>query len=397
MKVAVMGAGLAGSCIALSLAKKGIAVDLIDLEASAVQGASLQNEGKLHLGYVYAADATKKTAQLLAKASASFIQDLSRLVDCALSDCTYSRPFNYVVPVDSQLDLREVKAHFNVVDDLLSNTHYKKSYEIPVDCNMYNKNYVQGVIATQEISLNTRKVSDIVNSAISQSGYITKCYNSEIESVKIYDGKYSVKVRKSEKVDVKSYDAVFNCLWGNRLKFDDMVNIKPHRKWIMRYKVAIWINNVEQNLVEDIPSTTFITGPYGDIVNHGDGSFYLSWYPTCKLSESTDLGDGPLLEKAKKGLNDNLFDNVISGLERLIPCVEKLRQYKHSATVMGGTIFAWGSTDITDHTSELHQRSDIGMIENKNWFSIDTGKYCCAPMFALEASDYFVRNNRDIL
>jgi glycine/D-amino acid oxidase-like deaminating enzyme len=54
--VGVLGAGIMGCCLALELAQRGRRVDLLDLAPAPMTGASLHNEGKLHLGFVYAKD-----------------------------------------------------------------------------------------------------------------------------------------------------------------------------------------------------------------------------------------------------------------------------------------------------------------------------------------------------
>ena len=56
-----------------------------------------------------------------------------------------------------------------------------------------------------------------------------------------------------------------------------------------------------------------------------------------------------------------------------------------------GVIVAWGQTDIDDSGSGLHQRSAIGVHEHDGYFSIDTGKLTCAPLFA---SDLLERVSR---
>ena len=53
----------------------------------------------------------------------------------------------------------------------------------------------------------------------------------------------------------------------------------------------------------------------------------------------------------------------------------------------GGVIFAWGITDIDDPDSLLHQRSAIGPTRHGSYFSIDTGKYCMGPLFAMQSAD----------
>src|SRR3954469_8577093 len=61
-RIAVLGAGIMGASLALFLARRGFDVCLFVRESAPLAGASRWNEGKIHLGYVYAADASLKTA-----------------------------------------------------------------------------------------------------------------------------------------------------------------------------------------------------------------------------------------------------------------------------------------------------------------------------------------------
>ena len=63
MRAAVLGAGLAGSCVALELTDAGFEVALFDRAEQPLTRASAANEGKIHLGLVYANDPSGRTAQ----------------------------------------------------------------------------------------------------------------------------------------------------------------------------------------------------------------------------------------------------------------------------------------------------------------------------------------------
>jgi hypothetical protein len=52
------------------------------------------------------------------------------------------------------------------------------------------------------------------------------------------------------------------------------------------------------------------------------------------------------------------------------------------ACVKGGTIVAWGKTDIDDPTSELHRRYELGVTSVGSFHSIDPGKLTMASYFA---------------
>jgi len=79
---------------------------------------------------------------------------------------------------------------------------------------------------------------------------------------------------------------------------------------------------------------------------------------------------------------------MVEGLTGLMPaCEAELNAISQDWVVDGGPIFAWGESDIDDIGSQLHQRYEIGIHQHGRYLSIDTGKYTCAPLFALEAAD----------
>jgi len=65
MRVGVLGGGLQGCCTGLALAERGLDVTLFDRNDHVLSRAAVANEGKLHLGYVYAGDPTFATAKTM--------------------------------------------------------------------------------------------------------------------------------------------------------------------------------------------------------------------------------------------------------------------------------------------------------------------------------------------
>src|SRR4029434_218326 len=82
------------------------------------------------------------------------------------------------------------------------------------------------------------------------------------------------------------YDHAVNTLWEDRLRVDAMLGHRPTRPWLHRYKLALHVRRVA---ADPPPSTTIVLGPFGDVVNFGDGRFYFSWYPVCRLGTSDAL------------------------------------------------------------------------------------------------------------
>src|SRR5687767_3512683 len=80
MRVAVLGAGIMGCSAALCLAQRGARVTLLDAAAQPCTGASRWNEGKIHLGYLYAADPSMATARRVLDGGLAFKPLIERLI-----------------------------------------------------------------------------------------------------------------------------------------------------------------------------------------------------------------------------------------------------------------------------------------------------------------------------
>jgi 2-polyprenyl-6-methoxyphenol hydroxylase-like FAD-dependent oxidoreductase len=76
--IAVLGAGLQGCCVSLALAARGYRVLLLERRAAPLQATALRNEGKIHLGFVYALDASGVTCKRMLEGALSFAPLIDR-------------------------------------------------------------------------------------------------------------------------------------------------------------------------------------------------------------------------------------------------------------------------------------------------------------------------------
>jgi hypothetical protein len=134
-----------------------------------------------------------------------------------------------------------------------------------------------------------------------------------------------------------------------------------------------------------IPSLTFVLGPYGDIATYPAASTYLSWYPACLQGWSDDLVPPNRWNDACEGRPSaanaaEIARETLLALDRIVPGIARTTV----GTVDAGVIFSWGKAhvDVNDPNSELHERHAIGVHAHDGYFSIDTGKFTCAPFFA---------------
>ena len=390
--VAILGAGIQGACAALALADRGCRVALFDQAPQAVAGASLWNEGKIHLGLIYAKDSRNRTTEILLRGALSFDSALQRLTGRKRPAELLSSPFRYLVHRTSQLSVDAISAHFEAVAaqyralraatglsyfdhgfdfvwERMSDRDWRAEYD--------DRDSV-AAFRTVELSIDPLAVAGMLRQAIAEHDRITFYPNSRVERVLI-DASGAPSVALADEGTIGAYDHVVNALWQNRLHVDAGVDIRPDRPWLHRYKLAIHLTGAGGPA---LPSTTIMLGEYGDIVDFGGGRRYLSWYPACKLGAWSDLRPpeiGPTIDDA---LRQRVFDATTKALAGLVPSVADLDVSNAKVRVEGGYIFAWGRTDIADPDSELHGRSDIGIHSRGRYHSIDTGKYGMAPYYA---------------
>src|SRR3954462_7102538 len=119
MRVAVLGGGLQGCCIALALAEHGINTTLFDRNDRLLSRAAVANEGKIHLGYMYANDPSHATARLMMRGALAFAPFFARHLGVAEDSMTVSRPATYVVHRDSQRTPDDISQYLSAVHVLI--------------------------------------------------------------------------------------------------------------------------------------------------------------------------------------------------------------------------------------------------------------------------------------
>jgi glycine/D-amino acid oxidase-like deaminating enzyme len=400
--VAVLGAGIQGSCVALALARRGCSVDLFDKEPEPITQASLWNEGKIHLGFIFANDPTGRTATTMMIGSMHFAAIFEQLTGAPLQADVVSESFTYVVHRDSMLAVETLRSHYAMVQDryldlrgTLGRRYFGDGSAIVFDeldkvtlSSRYDPEFCQAAFRTAEVSVDPRLIADRLRTALRQEPRICFHPSCLVDSIDAdSNGRLRVHVATTGHANglerLGPYDHAVNTLWEDRLRVDAMLGHRPTRPWLHRYKLALHARCVAG---DPPPSTTIVLGPFGDVVNFGDGRFYFSWYPVCRLGASDALSP-PRFEKAvTDGARQAVLHGTMAALARIVPSIAGIDLDKASVDISGGYVFAWGATDIDDRASLLHQRHDIGVMSSGNYHTIDTGKYCMAPYFAAVAA-----------
>ncbi|MGI8631595.1 MAG: FAD-dependent oxidoreductase [Solirubrobacterales bacterium] len=396
-RVAVLGGGLQGACVAMELAAGGATVDLFEARERCLTAASSQNEGKIHLGYVYANDPTRSTAQIMVRGALSFWPLLRRWLGDAAQSIPVSRPFNYVVHARSLLSAEQVEGHLHACHELARQEIGSEAADYlghdprvaPVRLSrhelaaLYDRESVSAAFRTPERAIDPEALAGLVRRRLDVDPSIRCRPGSRVQAVQRRNGGHEVEFLHAGRVRRERYDQVVNALWESRLAVDRTMGIEPPRRWMWREKHYVRVSAGHY----DVPCTTIVLGPFGDVVAYPDGDLYLSWYPVGLRGVSTELAPPAWPSASAGGFSDELRHGIQEGLTAIVPAVGRLPSQIDGAKIKRGLIFAWGQSDIDDPASELHERHAIGVHSFEGYHSVDTGKLTTAPLFGKVAAD----------
>ena len=302
MRIAILGAGGVGVCAALELAQRGYHVDLYDENPQVLTRASYNNEGKIHLGLVYAKDASLKTAETMIRGAVHFTSRLARWIDVNSDRLIVSTPYYYAVHKETMTGVAELEQHYgrcktlfdaacsspgvwylNGERTLVAEKLSRAEMEHVIDGDSF-----LAVFRTSERAVDPRGIAVLLREAVEANPRIRVIANAHVTSAAWDD---SGQVRCCFRLDgeeyTEAYDQMASTLWHGRLAIDASLGLMPASGWIFRYKLGGRINSTAAPGA--VPSLTIVLGPFGDIVNLGVGGVYFSWYPIGMIGTSRDL------------------------------------------------------------------------------------------------------------
>ena len=148
----------------------------------------------------------------------------------------------------------------------------------------------------------------------------------------------------------------------------------------MAYRYKLGFRTANSNGAPDLPSVTFVLGPYGDTVRYPEAT-YISWYPTGLLSQEFALAPSREVESRDHDY-DRLLEGSLAALRQLMPGAAGALDPSRPWRPLQGYITAWGASGIENRGSQLHERHAVGVFSRGGYHSIDTGKLTLAPYFA---------------
>lgn len=395
-RIAVLGAGILGSCLALCLARRGAAVTLFDQADRPFAGASRWNEGKIHLGYLYNADASLRTARHILPGSLLFRPLVEELLSCDIGavvsrqDDLYLCHRDSVVPPDAMADYFEavsglLRAHPDarhyLADATAARARRLSAAELPA---VSGSPQIVAGFRVPERSVETTWIADRFVEALAAEPRIALQLATRVTAAVAQDGnpagRWQVETASGR---FAGYDFVVNALWEGRLAIDQTAGLPPPAVWSHRYRESLFLRSTEPL---DCPCAIIATGPFGDVKNYNGRDFYLSWYPDGLRSDSAELAPpGPA--QWERPRPDDMAARVLDHLEELLPWIAALRARIETLRIGGGWVFAAGRGALSAPTSSLHRRSDYGVLRQGSYLSIDTGKYATAPWLARSVAE----------
>ena len=290
MQIAVLGAGLQGGCVALELARHGIDVDLFDRNERCVSQASAQNEGKIHLGYVYGKDPTLRTSRLMIRGALRFAPLLRCWIGDMIDRVPVSQPFHYVVHRESLLTPDAVERHLQAAHGIVREEMNgdRPAYfgsdplQPPTRCDsgdrLFASEKVVASFGTSEIAIDPEALAACLRQQIAREPSIRCHLNTEIAGVATTaSGRMLVNFVTAGERHAGQYDHVVNTLWDGRLAIDATLGIHPDRPWLFRAKHLLRFPPAKG--YPPLPSVTIVLGAFGDVVQYANGALVLSWYP----------------------------------------------------------------------------------------------------------------------
>jgi glycine/D-amino acid oxidase-like deaminating enzyme len=398
---AILGAGLTGCCIALELARRGHPVTLIEQDVEPMRRASLRNEGKIHLGLVYANDETLATGLLQLRSALRFRGLLERWLGARVRRIRASTAFTYLVANDSLLEPDRLRDFYRRIeeacrDELAADptldylgSRPERLVEDPVPGEP-ERHFTPGrfrhAFRTAERAIDTDDLAREVRGAIADTPLIRVCSGHAVRGIARHGDSLVVEGVAQDGPFALPARQVVNATWERRLALDRAFGLSVPEGLLHRLKYRVIVRPTVP--MEKAPSVTMVIGRYGDVVVRPDGTVYLSWYPAGLQGWSSETEPPRDWDAACRGepppeVAARVARETIAAISAWMPAIANAEPL----AVDAGSIVAYGRTDVDDEASGLHRRTRVGVRSSGAYHSVDPGKLTTAPAFALEAAD----------
>ena len=236
-RVAILGAGIQGSLMALMFRKHGYEVTLIDKAADIMTRTSTTGEGRIHLGLEYANDPSMDTAAYMLRSSMRFASYTEYLVGHEIDwKRLRSERLLCLLPHTSHVSPAEFEAcgeklgrlYEDVLEEDPTLTYLGERPpkiligRTPVP-SAVNSSYIQAAYKSIEVCILSKPLQEILREALYKAS-VQLVLNREVFKVERKPsplGQFHV----TTNIGTTQFDAVVNCLWESRADIDSMMGL----------------------------------------------------------------------------------------------------------------------------------------------------------------------------
>lgn len=387
-RIAILGAGMLGSSLAILLGRRGVRVTLFDASEHPMNKAGRWNEGKIHMGYLYAADRSLNTARKLIPGGVAFQSIVENLIGSSIEPHLTRGDDIFLTHANSVVDPDLMFRYFNAVWELVPNLRGDKIRPMLLSRDELaevseNPNIIAG-FRIPERSVNTNWLADRLVDCVISDRQIELMCNCSVASLTNERARWRVFTNCGA---FDGFDAVVNALWEGKSVIDEGVGRSTNQMRSYRYRVAVFMKVPSAS----IKNVIITTGPFGDMKNYDDQNIYLSWYPVGLLADCHQE-HAPAPPKIDRAKENEICSRMIAKLGDYFPAVINLPKIAEHLVVRGGWIVAHGEGLLSDPMSTLHRRDEFGISRYNNYYSVDTGKYSVAPWLASQIANEFAES-----
>lgn len=381
-RVAVVGAGLLGITCALLLAEDGHEVLVLDARPVPFGGVSAINEGKVHLGPVYALG-DDRTATIMLRGALAFAPAIERALGRCLDwDRLAGEPFQYLVMPSGLAGPEDLAAHYRRLGELLAGhraegpARYLGAPLRAIVDPVPRPDPDTGLPAfrSNERAVDVSLLGALLVDAARAHPRVALEMDARVGGVDAGAGRLVAHAPDGVRRAHGPFDAIVNCAWEGRSRVARAAGAPEGPVQNIRVKAMVSLRSVP-----GARTVTLVQGPFGDVVSHHTHT-YASWYPVGRIHQETARHVSPaaLRAAADAAVSRELAEGQVAALQRLglLPPGVEIR------ATGAGVILGDGERDIDDAASGLHRRNRFGVDLHGRLVTPRNYKLTTAPLAA---------------
>jgi glycine/D-amino acid oxidase-like deaminating enzyme len=239
-RIAVLGGGFQGCCLALALAQRGFRTTIFEREQGLLRRTLLASEGKIHLGYVYAGDESLQTARTMIRGALTFAPFIARALESSSAGLAISFPFAYAVHRSSFRSAAAMSHYLQAVhSEIRQQASGREDSYFGIDLSAsprerpaarledeFDHRTISAVFDTVEVAVRPQILAEALRLRIESDQSIEVRTDFLVTAVTSDNHKYRIEGKEGDDSSER-YDHVVNALWAGRLAIDRKRGLEP--------------------------------------------------------------------------------------------------------------------------------------------------------------------------